>query len=135
VTQLLIHGAPKGERRRIVVDGGAWWFVDPGRAEKVPLELLFGPCGWKVGRLCKALGMERRTFARVMERSLGITGKKWLCQLRVVAACHLLRGGKITSVASRLGFRDDSDFSFEFRRQMGVSPSAFVKSERSRSFR
>ncbi len=121
-------------RQQVVFMNGFWWFVDLDRSEPVRLNPLFSECEWKVGRLSARLGLGSRTFARVLEESLGIGGKAWLRQLRAVEARHLLReGGKICEVALSLGFRDDSHFSREFRAQMGVAPHEYVRSERERS--
>jgi AraC-like DNA-binding protein len=120
--------------QRIESTDGFWWFVDEAMDRRIPLEPIFQKCRWKLGRLCKTLGLERRTFARMVKHNVGIPGKKWLRQLRVVVACRLIREGmKIKAVANHLGFRDDSDFAREFRDHMEMSPSAYRKSERSRA--
>jgi AraC family transcriptional regulator len=94
---------------------------------------MLGDCGWNVGKLAKSLGVGRRTFARVVEQSLGITGKVWLRQIRMVAACHMLREDcKITSLAHSLRFRDVRDFAREFKKMVGVSPSFYRKAENAR---
>lgn len=127
------NNTPEG-RTRIRFVSGFWWFVDPHRSHSICLDPLFWQSGWKVGSLCELLGIGRRTFARAVEESIGITGKAWLRQLRAVAACHLLReGGEIKSLADRLGFRHNTDFANEFKKQVGVSPSYYMKSEQSRS--
>jgi AraC-like DNA-binding protein len=121
-------------RRNIAFSNGFWWFLDPDRNKSVCLDLLFERCEWNVESLCDAIGIEKRTFARITERSLGISGKFWLRQIRIVAACHLLREeGKIEVVARSLGFRHASDFTREFKKLMGVSPSRYKKAEYSRS--
>lgn len=120
--------------RKIVFLNGSWWFFDPEQNRNVRLDRLFERCEWNVGSLCDTLGIEKRTFARITERSLGINGKFWLRQIRIVAACHLLREeGKIEVVARALGFRDPSDFTREFKKLVGVSPSRYMKAEYSRS--
>ena len=121
-------------RQRIVFADGFWWFLDPDQNRCVWLDPRFEECGWRVGVLGESLGMGKRTFARVAEESLGITGKVWLRQIRIVAACHLLREQcKIAAVASRLGFGHAGDFTREFKALVGVSPSCYVKAEHSRS--
>jgi len=87
----------------------------PSENQMTCLNPLFRKCGWRVGGLSNELGVSNRTFARIMEDSLGITAKLWLRQIRAVDACHLLReGSKIMSVATQLGFRDAADFTEEF---------------------
>ena len=95
---------------------------------------MFSKCGWSVGDLAEALGVGQRSFARVVGESLGITGQVWLCRLRAVVACHLLReGGKIRPIARQLGFNDDSNFTREFKKIVGVLPSHYIAGERTRS--
>jgi len=123
------------QKKRIEVSDNCWWYHDPGRNIVIKMNPLFAKSGWSVSRLCGMLGVGKRTFARVVEESIGITGKVWLRRLRIVTARHLLReGGEIKFVAAHLGFRHQSDFTNEFRRLVGVSPSLYIKSEQSRSF-
>lgn len=130
-TQLPLHGKPK---QRILFSRGFWWYQDPENKRMIRLDPLFEKCGWKVGRLCEELGIGKRTFARMVEENLGVTSKVWLRQIRAVAACHLLReGSKANSVATRLGFLNYTDFSTEFNKMVGVSPSFYMKAEYTRS--
>lgn len=100
----------------------------------IHLDPLFWKSGWRVGLLCQFLGIGKRTFARVVQNSLGITAKKWLRQVRIVIASHMLREGrKISPLAKLLGFAHDSDFTREFKILFGITPSVFVKLEKLRS--
>lgn len=70
----------------------------------------------------------------MVEDDLGITSKLWLRQIRIVGACHMLREEcKIEQVAHELGFRKLSDFDRDFKKLVGVSPTFYRNSERSRS--
>jgi AraC-like DNA-binding protein len=125
---------PDPNLRKIVFSNGFWWFVDPEKDGAVQLDRIFQNCEWRLGNLCVSLGVEKRTFARITERSLGINGKVWLRQIRIVTASHMLREDcKIESVMQTLGFRHASDFTREFKKLMGVSPSRYVKEEYARS--
>jgi AraC-like DNA-binding protein len=85
--------------------------------------------------LSQALGISRRRLTRVIGDSIGIAGKTWLREIRIVRACHLLReGGKIGHLARTLGFRHTPDFSREFRKQVGLSPTSYLESEKRRMF-
>jgi AraC-like DNA-binding protein len=120
--------------RRILHENGSWWLVDPYTHEKIHLNSRFSPCNWNIGRLCKSLGLGKRTFTRLVEDCLGITAKRWLREIRINVAFHLLREeGKIESVARTLGFKHASNFAHEFQKITGVSPSHYVKAEYSRS--
>ncbi len=122
-------------RRRIVVWRGAWWYVEGAKRRAVRLDALLADCGWNVSRICGALGLKERTFARMVEQSLGINPKDWMRRQRALAACALLREvGAVAPVAAMLGFRHGADFTAEFRRMVGIAPSEYLKSERSRMF-
>lgn len=114
---------------------GQWVFRDPSRNREIPLEPLFEKCCWNLEELSCALGLGQRTLARVIEKNIGIPGKVWLRQIRVVRAEHLLREGlKIEHLSYKLGFHHKADFTHEFRKLVGVSPSSFVKAEIQRMF-
>lgn len=130
-----MHHEPVSERRKILFSNGFWWFSDPECNRLVQLDPLFEPCEWKVGLLCRSLGVGQRTFARALENGVGITCKTWLRNIRIIGAGHLLREGySIKYVANRMGFRHQTDFTLEFRKLMGVLPSFYVKAEICRSF-
>ena len=124
----------RNSRRKIFVHSYYWWYSDPMGKGVIKLNPVFHQCGWNIGRLAGLLGLGERTFARVVQESLGMTGKVWLRQVRIVAACHLLREcDKIEPLAISLGFRYHGDFSREFKKLVGVLPSEFVRAERSRA--
>ena len=124
---------PARKRQRIHFSHGRWWLFDPALGRNIRLDPIIARCGWNVGRLCQSLGIGRRTFSRMVEEGLGISCKRWLREIRIVIACHLLReGNKIESVAHALGFRHVSDFTKEFKKLVGVPPSLYVKAEHTR---
>lgn len=113
---------------------GKWWLSRPCGERSTWLDPLFREAGWNVGKLCELLALGKRTFARAVQRSLGRTAKVWLRENRIVVACHLLREEeKIGFTAKQLGFRHEADFTREFRKLIGVTPSAFRERERSNS--
>lgn len=125
---------PVRKRQRIYFSRGYWWLFDPSRDSNLQLDSKIVQCGWNVGRLCQSLGIGKRTFTRLIEESLGISSKRWLREIRIISACHLLREeGKIEGVAETLGFPHASDFTREFKKLVGVSPSRYATLEYSRS--
>lgn len=121
-------------RRRIRFSNGSWWLIDPENGQGFRLDTRIKQCGWKVSRLCSDLGIGKRTFSRMVEEGLGITSKRWLREVRIVSACHLLREEcKIEVVAHAIGFRHVSDFTREFKKLVGVAPSRYIQAEHSRS--
>ncbi len=66
-------------------------------------------------------------LARVFRRTTGLSLHRYLTHLRLRAAIERLAGGEsdLTSVALGLGFASHSHFSDAFRREFGLTPSAF----------
>ena len=123
------------KRARISIRNEFWWFDDPYRNRSICLDPLFNGCAWNLGRLAKHLGVGDRTLARIIEESIGINGKTWLRNVRIVRASHLLRESpKIEALARTLGFSQHSDLTREFKKLVGVLPSEFQKQERKRAF-
>ncbi len=119
--------------QEILFADGSWWFANSLKNSLIRLDPMFQECGWRVTVLGDMLGIETRTFARIIDRSLGITGKIWLRQLGSITAIELLRsGGKMEVIASQLGFANNSNFTREFKQMVGVTPSDFIKAESSR---
>jgi two-component system response regulator YesN len=63
---------------------------------------------------------------------MGITLNNYLSRYRVQQAKALLATGDltVTEVAMKVGFTDSGYFGRVFRREIGVSPSAFQRGER-----
>lgn len=78
----------------------------------------------KLASLC---GLSRYQFLRRFEKTTGVTPKAWLIQLRLEHACGLLRRSNhsIASVATEVGFYDQSHFNRAFRQAYGVAPSQY----------
>jgi AraC-like DNA-binding protein len=127
---------PRKCARKIVMRNGQWIFLDPIQQREIPLNPIFESGRWHLERIGQTLGISRRTLARIVENSLGVAGKTWLRDIRIVRARHLIReGGKIGHVARSLGYRHSQDFTRVFRSQMGLSPTEFLESEQQRMFR
>ena len=80
-----------------------------------------------VGLLAQLSGMSVRQFERRFQQTFRMNPRTYLIRLRVAVAADLLRatGRQATEIAHEVGFYDHSDFSRQFRRFMGVSPSAY----------
>ena len=66
---------------------------------------------------------------RIFKSEFGVAPKEYLQSARIKYACFLLAGGyfSIAEVASKSGFNDDKYFSSAFKKEMGLSPSAYAK--------
>ena len=72
-------------------------------------------------------------FARQFKAATGMPPHQYLIARRVERAQHLLRGADelgLAEVARRVGFADQSHFSFHFKRIVGVTPRQFQLSAR-----
>ncbi|HZC35847.1 MAG TPA: helix-turn-helix transcriptional regulator, partial [Chthoniobacterales bacterium] len=72
-------------------------------------------------------------FARQFKAATGLPPHQFLITRRVERAQQLLRGRRslsLTEVAIGVGFSDQSQLSFHFKRIVGVTPGQFRISER-----
>ena len=68
---------------------------------------------------------------RAFRKELGITPHAWLIRLRVERGTDLLeRGESIASVASEVGFVDQTHFTRHFKRVHGETPARFLIANR-----
>ena len=75
-----------------------------------------------------ALGVSVRTLARKFNSEVGVTFSAWRAKARVARAIEMLKHGEsVTETAFTLGYASVSSFTFMFRLNMGVSPSAYAK--------
>lgn len=85
----------------------------------------------KTCEISKYFGMTESAFKRYFKSNFGITYHKYVMNEKMNAAQILLTESKlsVTSVASALGFCDQSYFSAAFKKYFGVYPSKFRKSQ------
>lgn len=71
--------------------------------------------------------MSRYHFLRTFRSVAGVTPHQYILRRRLQQACVGLRrsGGSITAVAADAGFSDLSTFNRQFKRGVGVTPSAY----------
>lgn len=80
-----------------------------------------------LNELAAIAGLSRFHFCRVFRRATGLSPSAYQTQLRIAAAKRQLANGTpISTVASTLGFYDQSHFGWHFKRQVGVTPGAYV---------
>jgi AraC family transcriptional regulator len=72
-------------------------------------------------------------FARQFKAATGLAPHQYLISRRIERAQHLLRSDDdlgLAEVALRVGFSDQSKFSFHFKRLVGLTPRQFRLSAR-----
>lgn len=86
----------------------------------------------QVEDLCDAAGMSRFHFSRQFKARTGKSPYRFLLEVRLEHAAHLLRKQElsVTAAATTAGFTDLSRFSQLFRRHFGVSPKNYAKVSR-----
>lgn len=76
------------------------------------------------------VGVTPRTLARRFERDVGVSLRAWRHKLRLFRAIEWLRLGRsVTDVALSLGYASPSSFTFMFRREMGASPTDWMRNK------
>ena len=80
--------------------------------------------------LASLAGMSVRSFTQKFRQETGTTPMRYVAELRLARAKHLLRHGSasITDAALAAGFRDSNYFSRQFRKSTGLSPREFRRS-------
>ncbi|HVC13250.1 MAG TPA: helix-turn-helix transcriptional regulator [Acidimicrobiales bacterium] len=101
------------------------------RAGEVAEALRADPCD---GRTLDAWGHEvgasERTLARAFLSDTGLSFGRWRTRLRLRAALgELAAGAPVSTVARSVGYESASAFVAAFRRETGVTPSAYFRAE------
>ncbi|MFT5492571.1 MAG: AraC-like DNA-binding protein [Limisphaerales bacterium] len=81
---------------------------------------------FRPGTLAELYGVTLRQMERYFQDDFGCSPGEWLQEQRMVAARQLLmESNSVSSVAKKLGFKQVSHFSREFKRYYNVTPSLF----------
>lgn len=85
-----------------------------------------------VGELAERFHHDRVYFSRIFRAQTGRSPKQYLCERRLAEAKRLMReqGCSATEAAEAVGYPDLASFSKSFRRHCGVSPRAWLATER-----
>ncbi|MVW79752.1 AraC family transcriptional regulator [Bordetella sp. 02P26C-1] len=74
------------------------------------------------------VGASGRTLIRLFQSELGLNYRQWVQQVRLADAVNRLSLGQaVARVAAELGYRSPSAFTAMFRRALGKSPQAFLR--------
>ena len=101
-----------------------------GRRLRIALDYIHDSLGQRMSlhALAASVGISARHFERAFRQAVGVPPHAYVTDQRLAAARHLLLaqpGLTIEEIARRVGFSSASHFATAFRRQTGVSPSAF----------
>ena len=70
----------------------------------------------------------RCQFERVFKRHFNTTPQQYVIKRRIYDACERLRGkDQLADIAVDLGFYDQSSFTRQFRKHMGITPLQYRK--------
>jgi len=87
-------------------------------------EELAEEAGYNPKNLADRCGVSLRQLERFIPQATGKTPQRWLNDLRQQKACELIASGQsVKEVSIRLGYKQSSHFSREFKRFHGVPPS------------
>jgi len=89
-----------------------------------------------IAELAAVAGMSPYHFARSFKQSTGLSPHQYVLWTRVERAKSLLLSSEepLSSLATRLGFADQSHFTRSFKRSTGVTPQAFLQHHTAKIF-
>ena len=102
---------------------------DPAR--RVADQLVADPAdGRTLAEWGREVGASERTLARGFLAGTGISFGRWRTRLRLQAALPELAAGEpVANVARHVGYESDSAFVQAFRRETGITPAMFYRSQ------
>ncbi|MCF6312659.1 MAG: AraC family transcriptional regulator [Verrucomicrobiales bacterium] len=85
-----------------------------------------------IATLAKMAKLSPRQLNRRFQETFKVSPQSFIMKLRLQAACEELRQSKlpIAEIAIDLGFHDQSSFTLQFRKQLGITPNKYRKSYR-----
>ncbi|MDH5216157.1 MAG: AraC family transcriptional regulator [Gammaproteobacteria bacterium] len=86
-----------------------------------------------ISHLAKCCGMSEKTFSRVFKKEHGLTTQDYIINLRMNEARKLLSDHRkpIQSISFDVGYENISQFNRLFKRNFGLTPSAYRRQENS----
>ena len=85
--------------------------------------------------LAEEAGLSQNYLAQAFRQRYGLTMANFILRRRIELACYLLTASRatVTHIAHEAGLPDVQHFNKQFRRLVGVSPSAYRERARAKS--
>jgi AraC family transcriptional regulator len=91
--------------------------------------------GLTLESMARAAGYSQFQFARLFKATTGLAPHQFVRTLRLERACRLLGDDRnVAEIALKTGFYDQAHFTNAFRREFGVTPTAYAKRRPMRKF-
>ncbi len=86
---------------------------------------------WTLEELARVAGSSRSVLAERFAQIVGVAPMQYLTQWRMLLASQLLRSGQgsLAQIADEVGYQTDTAFSRAFRREYGLPPAAWRRSQ------
>lgn len=86
---------------------------------------------WTVGSLAQAAGMSRTSFAVLFQKTMSMTPMEYVTSWRMELAKKVLQepGASLSAAAENAGYASDSSFTRVFKKETGMTPAEFRKSQ------
>ena len=84
---------------------------------------------FSIDEMCRSVNMSRATFYRQFLECYGMPPTQFLIRMRINKSMQLLCNTSLScgDIAQRCGFTDASYFTFHFRKEKGITPTAYRK--------
>ncbi|MBL4838786.1 MAG: helix-turn-helix domain-containing protein [Kordiimonadaceae bacterium] len=79
--------------------------------------------------MAQIAGLSVRQFEKRFKKLFTTSAHQYILKLRVLKSCDMIVSGdgSISDIAHKLGFYDQSAFTSHFRKQIGITPLAYLK--------
>jgi len=83
----------------------------------------------QLSKLCEKYYVSQNQLIRIFKTEMGYTPHEYLKKHRLMKACELLQmtNHSINSIGTQAGFPNNSNFTFQFKSQYGITPRTYRK--------
>lgn len=81
--------------------------------------------------LARGIALSAWRFSRVFRQQIGVSPRRYLCEIRVRRAQELISAGlPLAEIAAAVGFYDQSHLNRHFKRVTGITPGRYARTLR-----